>query len=233
MSHSVEVTRRRLLRVVLAAAGLGLAPLPAWAEKLLRTPPQTRGPFYPLELPLERDNDLVTVAGGSGLAKGEIANVAGRVLDEAGRPLRPARVEIWQCDANGKYRHPWDRREVPPDPNFQGYGQFVTGADGAYRFRTIKPVPYPGRTPHIHFAISGPGFEPLVTQLYVAGAPQNAGDFVLQGIRDPGARQSVIVPFERPAGEPRGDLLARFDIVLAADGRLGRPDLEYRRLLRG
>jgi protocatechuate 3,4-dioxygenase beta subunit len=213
--------------------GLAGRPWPAWAEKLLRTPPQTRGPFYPQELPLERDNDLVTVGGGSGLARGEIATVAGRVLDESGRPVRQARVEIWQCDVNGRYRHPWDRRDMPLDPNFQGYGQFVTGADGAYRFRTIKPVPYSGRAPHIHYAISGPGFEPLVTQLYVAGAPENARDGVLNGIADPRARRQVIVDFERPPGRPGGELQARFDIVLAADGRHGARDPEYRRLYRG
>jgi protocatechuate 3,4-dioxygenase beta subunit len=230
MSKRLDLARRRALRAGLAAAGLAAVGMPAWAQSLLRTPRQTRGPFYPHELPLERDNDLVTVAGHPGLAKGEIASVAGRVLDAAGRPVRQARVEIWQCDANGRYRHPWDRREVPLDPGFQGYGQTLTGADGAYRFRTIKPVPYPGRAPHIHFAISGPGFEPLVTQLYVAGAPENAGDGVLNGIPDPRARQLLIVPFERPAGDAGRELLARFDIVLAPDGRLGAPTPEYRRL---
>lgn len=222
--------RRRLLRTLALAGALGGTRLPAWAERLLRTPPQTRGPFYPVELPLERDKDLVTVAGGTGLARGEVTNVVGRVLDEAGRPLRQARVEIWQCDANGRYRHPGDRRDVPLDPNFQGYGQTLTGADGAYRFRTIKPVAYPGRAPHIHFAISGAGFEPLVTQLYVAGAPENARDGVLNGVRDPQARQRLVVPFERPPGST--ERLARFDIVLAADGRLGRAGREYAQRLR-
>jgi protocatechuate 3,4-dioxygenase beta subunit len=229
MTQAMNPTRRRLL----LALGIALAgrALPAWAAQLLKTPRQTAGPFYPVELPLDRDNDLVTVAGGSGPAKGEISNVTGRVLDDAGSPLARARVEIWQCDVNGRYRHPGDRRDVPLDPNFQGYGQAITGADGAYRFRTIKPVAYPGRAPHIHFAISGPGFEPLVTQLYVAGAPENARDGVLNGIRDPQARQSVVVPFERGAGS--AELSARFDIVLASDGRLGRAGAEYARLPRG
>lgn len=230
MIRPLHPTRRRLLLALTGALALAGRPLPAWAAQLLKTPRQTAGPFYPVELPLDRDNDLVTVAGGSGLAKGEVSNVLGRVLDDAGRPLGHARVEIWQCDVNGRYRHPGDRRDVPLDPNFQGYGQVVTGADGAYRFRTIKPVAYPGRAPHIHFAISGPGFETLVTQLYVAGAPENARDGVLNGIRDPQARQSVVVPFKRTAGSP--DLLARFDIVLAADGRLGRAGTEYARLHR-
>jgi protocatechuate 3,4-dioxygenase beta subunit len=235
MSHRVDLTRRFLIRTGVSALTLGLtsAPLPAWAAQLLRTPRQTRGPFYPTEIPLDHDNDLVTVAGQPGLAKGAIANVVGRVVDESGRPLRQARVEIWQCDVNGRYRHPWDRRDVPLDPSFQGYGHVVTGTDGAYRFRTIKPVPYPGRAPHIHFAISGPGFEPLVTQLYVAGAPENASDGVLNGIRDAKARQSLVVAFESAAGTPGGELLARFDIVLAADGRFGTRSQEYQRLHRG
>ena len=235
MSHRVDLARRFLIRTGLSALTLGLtsASLPAWAAQLLRTPRQTRGPFYPTEIPLDHDNDLVTIAGQPGVARGEITNVVGRVLDEAGRPLRQARVEIWQCDVNGRYRHPWDRRDVPLDPNFQGYGQIVTGADGAYRFRTIKPVPYHGRAPHIHFAVSGPGFEQLVTQLYVAGAPENASDGVLNGIRDAKARQSLVVAFESAAGAPGGELLARFDIVLAVDGRFGTRSQEYQRLHRG
>lgn len=226
MADRADLARRRVLGTGLAALGLLAAgrPLPAWAQRLLRTPRQSRGPFYPLE----RDNDLVTVAGGSGLAKGEVTQVVGRVLDEAGRPIRQARVEIWQCNAFGRYHHPWDRRDAPLDPNFQGYGQFVTGADGGYRFRTIKPVPYPGRAPHIHFAIGGPGFEPLITQMYVAGSPDNARDALLNGIGDPHARQRLVVPFERPAGS--ADLLAQFDLVLAGDGRFGRGTPEYRRL---
>lgn len=228
MSHRVDPHRRRLLGAAVSAFGLALIGAPGTlAAQLLRTPPQSRGPFYPVELSLDKDNDLVTVAGQAGIAKGEIANVVGRILDERGRPLAAARIEIWQCDAHGRYRHPWDRRDAPLDPNFQGYGQFITGADGAYRFRTIKPVPYPGRAPHIHFAISGPGFEPLITQMYVAGAPENQRDFLLNGIPDLKARQRLIVPFERTVGDPSAALIARFDIVLAADGRFGRPTPEY------
>ncbi|MGH7320604.1 MAG: hypothetical protein ACRELA_13385, partial [Candidatus Rokuibacteriota bacterium] len=138
------VTRRRLIGVALSTVGLALAgPTPlTLASHLMRTAPQSRGPFYPLQLPLDKDNDLVTVAGRSDLAKGQIAHVVGRVLDDHAQPISMARVEIWQCDANGVYRHPGDRRGASVDPNFQGYGEFVTGADGAYRFRTIKPVPY-------------------------------------------------------------------------------------------
>lgn len=191
--------------------------LPLITNALELTPSQSRGPFYPVELPLDDDNDLVQVAGQSGTARGTIANVVGRVLDERGRPIKQARIEIWQCNANGRYHHPRDRRNAPLDPNFQGYGQFITGDDGAYRFRTIKPVPYPGRAPHIHFAISGPGFEPLVTQMYVAGAPENARDFLFNSIADPAARERLLVAFSEP--QAGAELQGQFDIMLAADGR--------------
>ncbi len=215
MSETINPHRRRLLGAATALLGLGLSSVQA---QPLPTPPQTRGPFYPRDLPLDRDNDLVTVAGHDAQAQGRISNVVGRVLDQRGRPLAQARVEIWQCDANGRYHHPGDRRDVPLDPHFQGYGQFITGADGGYRFRTIQPVPYPGRAPHIHFAVSGPGFGPLVTQMYVADAPENQGDFLLNNIRDPALRRQVLVAFTPDPGG--GDeLLARFDVVLAADGR--------------
>jgi protocatechuate 3,4-dioxygenase beta subunit len=173
-------------------------------------------------LPLDKDNDLVTVTGSKGIAQGQIAHVSGRVLDRQGQPLSRMRVEIWQCDSNGRYHHPGDRCGVSSDPNFQGYGQFVTGADGGYRFRTIKPVPYPGRAPHIHFAISGPGVEPITTQMYIAGAPENRRDFLLNSIADPNARKQLIVPLE--ADGPNGELSGVFDIVLAADQRFSRID---------
>jgi protocatechuate 3,4-dioxygenase beta subunit len=215
--------RRRVLARSLTALGLlAAAPLTrSYAQRLLRTPPQTAGPFYPTSIPLDSDNDLVVVGGRAQLAKGHISNVFGRVLDERGRPVQLARVEIWQCDANGRYHHSRDIRNVPLDANFQGYGRFTTGADGAYRFRTIKPVPYPGRAPHIHFKIAGPSIEPLTTQMYVAGAPENAGDWILNSIRDTRARDSVIVKFQAHDDTP-GELLARFDIVLVADGRFGK-----------
>jgi protocatechuate 3,4-dioxygenase, beta subunit len=216
-------SRRRALSGSLTVLGvLAAAPLAKlYAQELHRTPPQTRGPFYPTDIPLDSDNDLVVVNGRAQIAKGQVSNVVGRVLDERGRPVRQAQVEIWQCDANGRYHHSRDNRDVPLDPSFQGYGRFTTGADGAYRFRTIKPVPYPGRAPHIHFTVGGPGIEPLTTQMYVAGAAENAGDWILNNIRDARARDSVIVKFEPYTGTP-GELLAKFDIVLAADGSFAR-----------
>jgi protocatechuate 3,4-dioxygenase beta subunit len=90
-------------------------------------------------------------------ASGTILHLAGRVLDPEGRPVRGVRVEIWQCDAFGVYHHARDRCG-PADANFQGFGQTTVDDQGAYRFRTIEPVPYPGRTPHIHLKVAGPGF---------------------------------------------------------------------------
>ena len=205
-----RLSRRHWLRGV-AAGGLSLAA--ARAVGLASTPRQTTGPFYPYDHALESDADLVRVGGRGTLARGVIAHLGGVVKDHRGRPVPGAEVEIWQCDANGRYHHPRDRRNAPLDDNFQGYGRSRTGVDGGYRFRTIEPVAYPGRTPHIHFAIRGPGFEPLITQMYVQGAPGNAGDWILNRIRDPVRRASVVVPFE-PHPDLPGERIARFDIVL-------------------
>lgn len=209
---STRLTRRHMLAgtAVMTLSSLDVA----HANVLLPTPTQTRGPFYPLELPLDNDNDLVLVSGGSARAKGQVAHLFGHIVDTRSRPVPDAVVEIWQCDANGRYHHPWDRGRVAPDPNFQGYGRYTTAADGAYRFRTIRPVAYPGRTPHIHFAVSSPGFKPLVTQMYVAGEPLNERDGVLKRIRDERARASVIVDL-KPRDEASGEIAGNFDIVLA------------------
>jgi protocatechuate 3,4-dioxygenase beta subunit len=170
-------------------------------------------------MPLDDDNDLVRIGQSATLAAGEITHLGGEVVDISGRPVADARVEIWQCDANGRYHHPRDRRSVPLDTNFQGFGHFQCKADGRYRFRTIRPVPYPGRTPHIHFAIQGSGFEPLVTQMYVAGEPLNDRDFVLNNIPED-LRKSVIVDLSRSAES--GEWAGHFRIVLAGDGRFQR-----------
>ena len=211
MKQSRPLTRRRLLSG--AAATLAVAGSAPAGAALVLTPRQSRGPFYPSEFPFDQDNDLVHVEGRSSPARGEVVVVRGHVYDEHGRPATDTRVEIWQCDANGRYHHPRDRRNVPLDENFQGWGRFETADDGRYRFRTIRPVPYPGRAPHIHFAVSGPGFEPLVTQMYVDGAPENGRDWLLGSIRDPEQRASVLVRF---APDPSFDGVpaGTFDIVL-------------------
>jgi protocatechuate 3,4-dioxygenase, beta subunit len=210
------IRRRRLLEgFVVSAAGFSLSRL-AVAAVLPPTPAQTAGPFYPLALPRDSDSDLIHVAGRDGTAKGTVTYLSGRVLDLDERPVSGARVEIWQCDANGRYHHVRDGdvgRER--DDNFQGFGQSVTDTAGGYRFLTIRPVAYTGRTPHIHFAVAAPGRRRFITQMYVAGEPQNDRDPVLRDVRDPAARERIIVPL-KPAPEIGTDALAAtFDIVLA------------------
>ena len=124
-----------------------------FAAELVRTPRQTEGPFYPVDLPLDTDNDLLVINDQITPGVGEITHLSGRVLDAQGEPIRNALVEIWQVDNNGAYLHKGSANRENWDTNFQGFGRFLTGSTGEYYFRTIKPVPYPGRTPHIHFAI--------------------------------------------------------------------------------
>jgi protocatechuate 3,4-dioxygenase beta subunit len=213
----VVTCRRRLLCGASALAAA--AAWPAGAADLSMTPPQTTGPFYPLSLPLDADNDLVVVDGRSERASGTILHLAGRVLDPDGRPVRGVRVEIWQCDAFGVYHHPRDPRG-PADANFQGFGYTTSDDQGAYRFRTIEPVPYPGRTPHIHFKIAGPGFEPLITQMYLAGNPLNERDGLYRRLGE--QARLVTVPLQpAPELEPAAKSGAKrglFDIVLGPDG---------------
>lgn len=209
--HSRPHSRRKLLEGSLALGlSFGLTAATPLAAAV-PTPRQSPGPFYPQRLPEDIDADLTRVEGRAQPAAGEVVEVFGRVTDEAGRALADARVEIWQCDAFGFYHHPRDRGGQA-DPNFQGYGRMLLGEEGRYRFRTIKPVAYPGRTPHIHFAVSGPiGISRLTTQMYLAGHPLNARDFLYNAISDPAARKSVTVAFAATSGGPPQ---GRFDIVL-------------------
>jgi protocatechuate 3,4-dioxygenase beta subunit len=205
--------RRRFLRQL--SLGAALFTLPgAFAEELIRTPQQTEGPFYPDKLPLDTDNDLLIINDGITPAVGEITWLSGRLLDAQGRPMRNTIVEIWQVDNKGAYLHSRSDNHAKRDANFQGFGRFLTGSTGEYLFRTIKPVPYPGRTPHIHFAIKARGQEKFTTQCYIQGEPKNENDGVLRGIRDPKAKASVIIPFAPIPGSRIGELSARFDIVL-------------------
>ena len=185
----------------------------AFAEELMLTPRQTEGPFYPDRLPLDTDNDLLVINDTITPAIGEITYLSGRVCDVRGTPLRNALVEIWQCDGHGVYLHTADKH-AQRDANFQGFGRFMTGSNGEYVFRTIKPVPYPGRTPHIHFAVKSRGRDKFTTQCYIKGHPGNENDGVLRGVSDPKARAAIIIPFAPLPGAKHGELAARFDIVL-------------------
>jgi protocatechuate 3,4-dioxygenase, beta subunit len=214
MSQHISVhDRRRFLRTVTLGTALftvrGL-----FAEELVRTPAQTEGPFYPDHLPLDTDNDLIIVNDGITPAVGEVTHLGGRVLDARGEPIRNALVEIWQVDGNGVYLHTKDKH-AQREKNFQGFGRFLTGSSGEYYFRTIKPIPYPGRTPHIHFKIKRGGKELLVTQCYVKGeAARNERDGVYKGIRDARQRESVTVDFKPMESSRAGELAAKFDIIL-------------------
>lgn len=200
-------TRRRFLA---SLAVLPLTPLAA-ADARLFTPSQMEGPFYPVDLPLDDDNDLTRVTGQARRAQGIITDLAGRVLDLNGQPIRQARVEIWQCDARGFYHHPRDRGGQA-DPGFQGFGQTTTDAQGQYRFRTLRPVSYPGRTPHIHARVLIPGEAAFTTQIYIAGEPGNARDFLFRQV--PVAKRPLLLAQFEPASQGRQS--ARFDFVMAS-----------------
>jgi protocatechuate 3,4-dioxygenase beta subunit len=211
-------TRRSFLKAAsISAAGLAFPNFcnvrGAFAEALQLTPRQTEGPFYPDHLPLDTDNDLIIVNDNITPAIGEITHLSGRILDAKGQPIRGATVEIWQVDGNGVYLHTASRN-AKRDANFQGFGRFLTGSTGDYYFRTVKPVPYPGRTPHIHFLVRRPGADEFTTQCYIKGHPQNDRDGIYRGIRDAKARESVTVDFKPIKASKRGELEARFDIVL-------------------
>ncbi|HCB12364.1 MAG TPA: intradiol ring-cleavage dioxygenase [Gammaproteobacteria bacterium] len=197
------------------------AAAPGWVHAAMLTPCQTAGPFYPPQLPLDNDNDLVHAAGSNTVAKGTITDLSGRLLDPNGNPLQGIRIEIWQCDANGRYRHPRDSGRQPVDPGFHGIGHTLTDGEGRYRFLTIKPVPYPGRTPHIHVAVYPKSEQPFITQLYVAGEPRNARDFLYDQVPAE-KRHLVTAEFVRAAAAlPDAELQARWDIVLGVPGTGG------------
>jgi protocatechuate 3,4-dioxygenase beta subunit len=198
----------------MAWGAAALAAPGAFAEALTLTPEQTEGPFYPDRLPLDTDNDLIIINDSLSPAVGEITHLGGRVLDADGSPIRHAAVEIWQVDGNGVYLHSRSAGERR-DANFQGFGRFLTDTRGRYYFRTVKPVPYPGRTPHIHFAINRGGKRVLTTQCYVKSERErNERDGVLRGIRDEKQLESIMVDFKPLKGSKLGELTAKFDIVL-------------------
>ncbi len=209
-------TRRRWLGGSLSTVAIaGLYNLaPVRAAPLALTPRQGAGPFYPLELPSDYDSDLVKVAGHDARALGQVTHLTGRILSQDGAPIPGARVEIWQCDANGRYHHPGDTRGAALDDHFQAFGRTESAADGGYHFRTIKPVPYPGRTPHIHFAVWAPGSEAFVTQMYIEGEPGNATDNLYRRL-SADARPRVTVPLASAPQIEADSLAAQFDLVIA------------------
>jgi protocatechuate 3,4-dioxygenase beta subunit len=209
-------SRRAFLGTTLALGSAYFTTPGLFAEELalVRTPAQTEGPFYPDKLPLDTDNDLIIVNDSVTPAVGKITHLSGRILDAKGKPVKNALVEIWQCDSKGVYLHTDDSSRKKPDKNFQGFGRFLTSSKGEYYFRTIKPVPYGGRTPHIHFKIKRAGKELLTTQCYVKGEARNNRDFIFRAIKDAKARSAVTIAFTPVKGSKIGELNAKFDIVL-------------------
>lgn len=202
----VQRYRRTLAAALVAAPALWLGPR-AMAQAARRaTPGQTEGPFYPLEMPADSDADLLR-NGSLAYGQGQATWVEGVVTDMDGKPVAGAQVEIWQCDAAGHYHHPGDGGRA--DKAFQGFGKVLLGADGAYRFRTIRPAAYTGRAPHIHVKVKLGTRHLLTTQLYVQGDTHNERDALWRGLQGPD-RAAVTAAFTQSAD----GLRANFPIVV-------------------
>ena len=216
------IPRRKFL--TLAAAGVGVA---CWgnqgmaldkpgefAEALFKTPQMAEGPFYPDKLPLDTDNDLLILNDSITPAVGEITHLSGRVLTTAGSPVRNAFVEIWQVDSKGVYLHKRSSNANQRDTNFQGYGRFLTNRKGEYYFRTIKPVSYPGRTPHIHLAVSMNGHRVLTTQMLTRGNKANDRDGLFKRFQDDQSRAAITGVYKPLPDSKFNELMVNHDLVL-------------------
>ena len=206
-------TRRRLLPRVAALVAVAAFPIArlagAQSRTLEPTPPDAEGPFYPTRIPAEADANLVQVAGRAARASGTPLSLTGRVLRVDGQPLAKARVELWQCDVNGHYHHV-GRSGDGSDENFQGYGVVETDAQGRFSFLTIRPVPYGGRPPHLHFKLTHAGARPLTTQLYPKG--ESAERFTGFGLSGRDARSRL--EFAMSTGREPNTVEASYDFVL-------------------
>ncbi len=208
--------RRQLLTHSLVFATSLYATKGLFAD-LLSSPSLTEGPFYPDHLPLDLDNDLIVINDRLTPAVGTITQLSGRVLDRKGDPIKGLTVEIWQCDANEVYLHSRDSnpKKKQQDANFQGFGRFETSSKGEYRFRTIKPVPYPGRpAPHIHFKVKKGERELLTTQLMIRGHEGNKRDGIFSEAGDAIDQELIQAEFLPIPDSKTGELFAKFDIVL-------------------
>ena len=209
---SAFAARRRRALAILGCALAGTAALPLRAQKSLRpTPAQTEGPFYPRTIPADRDADLTVVAGHGTPAQGTRLYFGGRVVTRDGSAQSAATVELWQCDVFGRYHHAGDDGS-PRDDGFQGYGVAITDAEGRYAFKTIRPVAYSGRVPHLHLRVKTAGGATLTTQVYIAG-DRTDGDPVLAW-SSKGTREQLTMVLAAAPGADAGTLAGDFDIVL-------------------
>ena len=191
--------------------GLAALPVAGIVNAAVSTPSGSEGPFYPTtDMRFDDiDNDLVKISGEVTQAGGEIVRLKGRVLNEQGAPVESARVEIWQCDVNGRYLHRGDYDEKRNDRAFQGFGHDITDRHGNYSFRTIKPVPYSGRTPHIHLKVWIAGKDLLTTQLYLPDHPDNRRDWLYR--RVPKDKRELVTMHFKQTGK---ELVANVDLVV-------------------
>ena len=210
-SFSFGRGRRRALRALSTVALLPFAIAAGAQPALAPTPSQPEGPFYPKTFPADRDSDLTQIAGRPARAMGTSLYFSGRVLARDGRPLANAAVELWQCDVHGRYHHAGDDG-VPRDDNFQGYGIATTDRDGRYAFKTIRPVPYAGRPPHLHVRVRAGSGALLTTQIYIAGDAVN-GDGVLSASSS-GTLERLSMALAPVTGREPGALGGTFDLVL-------------------
>ncbi|SRR5712692_1796237 len=182
------------------------------------TPSIILGPFYPQIKLSEQDADLTSLAGRKRRAEGKVVYLTGRVTNVRGEPASGAKVSIWQANTLGKYRHKSDMNTAPLDPNFQGFGMQITDAEGRYRFKTIKPGPYPApvvgmRAPHVHFEVEAK-YDRLITQMFFPNEPLNEQDHFLQFVKGP-YREAVIARLTPPTEGIEADALSFvWDIVL-------------------
>lgn len=216
LSARIPTLHRRAFTGLLAAGAALTGSRGVFAQELQATPQMTEGPFYPDKLPLDTDNDLLLVNQSISPAVGEVSHVRGRVLDKSGQPIVGAFVEIWQCDNNGSYLHSGSSNRKNYDNHFQGYGRYLTSPDGQYYFRTIKPVPYPGRTPHIHFAVSINGRRLLTTQMLIRGNKQNERDGLFRRFTTPEQRKLITAEFKPLKQAESKQHRVDFDLVLGA-----------------
>ena len=206
------LNRRNLLKYLGAMATVFTAKA---KEQQVVTPSQTEGPFYPRHFKQDVDSDLSLFADSPQHALGDVLKIKGQVLTTEGQPLSGVLIEIWQCDYNGVY-HYTQELGAQADPFFQGYGRVMTDEDGRYAFQTIKPVPYIGRTPHIHFKLSSNETELLTTQMYSADEHErNAKDGLYRRLSD-AEQKAVTVAYVEEASviDNKKAFQGVFDIVV-------------------